>query len=185
MSHHPEPEAQRRNFLVEAAAVLIGGVVTLAPLAAGVLFFLTPLRRRSSTSTGGAEGGSEFVKVGAASALVPDGPPTLFQVIGTKVDAWTTYPQTSLGAVYVRQRSDGGLLAFNARCTHLGCSVSYRPDQQKYVCPCHTSAFNLDGQRTNEIPPRNLDELEVKIVDNEVWVRFQNFRAGQEEKIPV
>ena len=34
--------------------------------------------------------------------------------------------------------------------------------------------------------PRGLDELEVEIrSDNEIWVKFQNFRAGEKEKIPV
>ena len=35
------------------------------------------------------------------------------------------------------------MLAFDARCPHLGCAVSGA--QQLFICPCHGSLFNLDG----------------------------------------
>jgi menaquinol-cytochrome c reductase iron-sulfur subunit len=75
---------------------------------------------------------------------------------------------------------------FNARCPHLGCTVNYKAAEQKYVCPCHDSAFTLDGDRNNDIPPRNMDPLEIEIRnEREVWVKFQNFRAGKEERVPI
>ena len=33
--------------------------------------------------------------------------------------------------------------------------------------------------------PRAMDELEAEVRNGEVWVRFQNFRKGSPEKIPV
>jgi len=33
-----------------------------------------------------------------------------------------------------------------ASCTHLGCEVSYDPEQGQWLCPCHGSRFNRDGQ---------------------------------------
>ena len=48
------------------------------------------------------------------------------------------------------------------------------------------SAFNLDGQKENEIPPRGMDELAVKIKNGtEIWVHYQVFKAGTPQKIPV
>ena len=48
------------------------------------------------------------------------------------------------------------------------------------------SGFDLDGHRKNEIPPRGLDALEVKLKNNsEVWVRYQVFKAGTPDKIVV
>jgi len=35
------------------------------------------------------------------------------------------------------------VLAYDARCPHLGCAVSGA--QQLFICPCHGSLFNLDG----------------------------------------
>ena len=33
--------------------------------------------------------------------------------------------------------------------------------------------------------PRGLDELPVELHGTEIWVTFQNFRPGVEEKIPT
>ena len=57
-----------------------------------------------------------------------------------------------------------------------------------YLCPCHNSTFALDGKISSagSPSPRGLDELEVEIRnDSEVWVKFQNYRAGVPEKIPA
>jgi Rieske Fe-S protein len=35
------------------------------------------------------------------------------------------------------------VLAFNARCPHLGCAV--QGAKQLFICPCHGSLFGLDG----------------------------------------
>lgn len=192
MSHpqpHPHPEASspetapRRNFLVELAALVIGAVITLIPAAAGVVFVLNPLLARKKKTAGTAD---DFQLVGSTAGLKAGGPPQFFQVIGVKKDAWTTYPATNLGAVYIRMTEDGELHCLNARCTHLGCTVKFRTSRDEFVCPCHASSFSLTGQRSNQIPPRNMDALEAEIRNgDQIWVRFRNFRGGREEQIPV
>lgn len=184
-SHEAPPVPPRRNFLVKFGAFIVGAFVTLVPLAAGGVFFLNPLLKKKGGGEGEA-GDDPFRMVGKTTSLSTDGSPTLYQVTGTKQDAWTTYPETPLGAVYIRRNDDDSLTCFNARCTHLGCTVKYRPDRSEYVCPCHASAFSLNGERSNKIPPRNMDTLECQIRnEDEIWVRFMNFRGGREEKIPV
>jgi Rieske Fe-S protein len=173
---------QRRNFLVEFAALAAGAVATLIPGIAAMAFFLNPLLKKKTT----AGTGDGFIMVGTTRGLKPGGDPQFFQVVGIKKDAWTTYPATSLGAVYVRQQEDGKLLCLNARCTHLGCTVKFRPELHEYLCPCHASSFNLEGGRANQIPPRDMDELQAEIRNqDQIWVRFQNFRGGRHEKVPV
>ena len=82
--------------------------------------------------------------------------------------------------------SKNDLLAFSDICPHLGCSVDYRSASDAYYCPCHNSEFALDGAKTNRIPPRALDSLDIDIRNgNEVWVKFQRFQAGIEQKIPI
>lgn len=180
--HAPEAP-QRRHFLVEFAAIVIGGLAGLVPAVAGAVFVLNPLFKKKSATAGADDG---FRMVGSATGLTPQSAPMLFQVLGTKQDAWTTYPETPLGAVYVRMQDDGKLVAYNARCPHLGCTVNYRADKHDYICPCHDSSFGLNGERTNKIPPRNMDELEVELRHGtEVWVKFMNFRAGKAEKTPT
>lgn len=180
MSEHVDPP--RRNFLTKAAAVVVGGLITLVPAVLGGGFFLTPLLKKRTTD----EEGDGFIKLGTTESLVAGGAPQIFKVNGTKHDAWTTYAETALGAVYLRKLEDGQVTAFNAKCPHLGCAVAYKTDENKYICPCHDSSFTLEGERTNEIPPRNMDTLEVEVRNgDEVWVRFVNYRAGTAEKTPV
>jgi Rieske Fe-S protein len=43
----------------------------------------------------------------------------------------------------VLRSSPSVMLAYDARCPHLGCAV--RGAQKLVICPCHGSLFNLDG----------------------------------------
>jgi Rieske Fe-S protein len=66
--------------------------------------------------------------------------------------------------------------------------VDYDLSRKGYHCPCHNSSFGVDGKIADpkSPSPRGLDELEVEIRgESEIWVKFQNFRAGGREKIPV
>lgn len=176
-------DGMRRGFLMKFSAAVVGTIVGLVPAVFGGAFFLTPILKNKKDDGNESDG---FVFVGSATSLVPGGPPRAFKVSGVKKDAWTTYSEAAIGAVYVKMDESGNLTSFNASCPHLGCTVNYKADASAFICPCHDSAFTLSGERTNEIPPRPMDALEVQLRDgNEVWVKFQNFRAGTSEKIPV
>jgi menaquinol-cytochrome c reductase iron-sulfur subunit len=181
-------EPTRRSFLYKAFTATVAGAVGLFPAIAGLLFFLDPLRKRKAAAAGG--GGKEgFIKVGQLDAVPHDGTPVRFTVIvDRREDAWTTYLNVPVGAVYVRRAEQGRneIVAFNVTCPHLGCAVDYLPGRKQYLCPCHDSAFALDGKRTNQTPPRDLDTLEVdtaKLEVGEVWVKYQDFRTGEEHKV--
>jgi Rieske Fe-S protein len=47
-------------------------------------------------------------------------------------------------AVYRDTR--GEIHAVSARCTHLGCIVSFNPAETSWDCPCHGSRFSVDGE---------------------------------------
>ena len=109
----------------------------------------------------------------------------MFPVIADLQDAWNKFPNTEIGSVYLWKTSEGEIKAFTSRCPHLGCTVNYKASEKLFGCPCHDSSFNLDGTRNNEIPPRGMDSLDVKEVDGEILVKFQKFRAGIHDRIPV
>ena len=80
------------------------------------------------------------------------------------------------------------MIAFTSECPHLGCAVNLTADGKGFLCPCHTSAFDLEGKPKNQVPPRPMDRLEVELTegdDPEVRVKFQRFRTQSEEKIPL
>jgi len=179
-SHPPDTsEPPRRSFLAEIGAIAVGALAGAVPLAAGVIALLDPLRPR-----GGETG---MVRVARLSALPEDGTPRKFTVDADRDDAWTTYADTPVGAVYLR-RTDAGVMALNVVCPHAGCFVGLAGDRSRFACPCHNSSFDLDGTLNDPSSPspRAMDSLEVEVRnDDEIWVRFQNFLPGREEKTPV
>lgn len=52
--------------------------------------------------------------------------------------------------------------AFTAKCTHLGCTVSFKPEQPGFFCKCHKGRYDLDGVNVpGTRPKRPLTELTV------------------------
>jgi menaquinol-cytochrome c reductase iron-sulfur subunit len=176
---HDPQSPERRGFFKEALCVVIGGVISLVPFAAGITVFFDPLRRNKAK-------GSGAIRVASLSSLQSVGVPQKFPVIASRVDAWNKYPQTPIGAVYLIKKDDKTIKAFNVACPHAGCFVDYNGDRNAFICPCHNSSFAVDGTvRDPKSPsPRALDELQVEIRNDEIFVHFQNFRAGTAERIP-
>lgn len=74
------------------------------------------------------------------------------------------------GRFYLSRMADGGFLAFYQRCTHLGCNVPWDQAQNAFVCPCHNSQFNVEGDVLNPPAPRPLDLFAVSVQDGQVMV---------------
>jgi Rieske Fe-S protein len=199
----PAPEAappERRGFLAQASAVVVGGIVTLFPFASGLAVFLDPLRSKPTKSGGssnpGEDSAEKYIPVATLDEVPDDGIPRQFPVITDLTDAWTFYPDEPIGAVYLRREpGEAAPKAVSAVCPHLGCFVDFNNGSGAYKCPCHDSSFEPNGERINpdKCPaPRSLDELQVRVeeVDIEgqkimqVQVKYQKFHAGKAQKIP-
>lgn len=81
-----------------------------------------------------------------------------------------TVTPVEAGRFYVVRLVDAGFLAIYQRCTHLGCAVPFDAAQGRFVCPCHGSAFELDGAVVNPPAPRPLDLFALEITDGIVRV---------------
>ncbi len=183
--HDPAPtpadNPPRRNFLKQAITAILSVVVGIVPGLAGLLVIFDPIKRKSA-----APGGALLVT--RFASLPADGVPRRFQVFADRVDAWNTYKNIAVGAVYLRRGQDNHVTALNAACPHAGCSVSFSGEKGHYLCPCHDSLFALDGEIANASSPspRALDALEVEVRnESEVWVKFRNFQPGHKEKLLV
>ena len=133
----------RRNFLKLTWGVL--GVAAVAEAGAVSYLFLSP------RTTAGEFGG--IFTAGAVDEF-PPGSVTPF----------------TAGRFYLVREDDGGFVALYRKCTHLGCAVPWEPAVGQFVCPCHASAFERNGELINAPAPRPLDRFAVTIVDGVVLV---------------
>ena len=191
----PAAGEPRRGMLFKILSVAIGAVISLGPFGAGLTAFLDPLWRKKKVpekyrKPGGA-GSDKFVRVTSLDSLAIGGTPQRFPVIDDKIDAWNFTPAQPIGAVFIQRVAPHKVVVLNATCPHAGCSVAC--NGTAFNCPCHNSAFNLDGSRREnesgrENPsPRALDSLVVdddRLQQGEVWIEFMNFYTGVEEKKP-
>ena len=185
-SHSPQ-EPPRRSFFYHLITGAIGLVVGLVPLAAGLAVYFDPLRRNKNQAGGMLPVATLDKLPDASKGDVLIG---RFPVIADRVDAWSRYPKEPIGGVYlVMPKGAKEPIALHATCPHLGCAVDLQqtPERTIFKCPCHTSEFELDGERIMPcVSPRNMDSLkcEVRPSDGrlEVLVQFENFQPGIEAK---
>jgi Rieske Fe-S protein len=79
------------------------------------------------------------------------------------------YPDETEPCVLVRL-SESEFVAFDQRCTHLGCPVLYQARTQQLECPCHEGFFDArTGAVRSGPPPRPLAAIELERRGDELW----------------
>ncbi len=63
----------------------------------------------------------------------------------------------------VIKTKDGEVRAMNAACTHVDCTVQYRPDRGDIFCNCHNGVYDLNGRNVSGPPPRPLGQYKVTL----------------------
>jgi len=110
--------------------------------------FLVRLERAACAATLGAR--AVLPLLASACASIP-------YIRGTGLGAELLVPQRELGSatqamieraggelpIFVRRLDDGSWLALSTRCMHRGCQVE--PTDDRLVCPCHGSEYDLNG----------------------------------------
>ncbi|MFQ5454308.1 MAG: ubiquinol-cytochrome c reductase iron-sulfur subunit, partial [Candidatus Zixiibacteriota bacterium] len=69
--------------------------------------------------------------------------------------------------------NDGVIQAFSLVCSHLGCQVSWDKENREFFCPCHRGKFFSDGRVKSGPPPKGLDEYNVNIEGDMVFIEFK------------
>ncbi len=110
--------------------------------------------------------------------------PIKVDIYADRTDAWNRTRNVKIGSAWVVEQA-GELIAFSSACPHLGCAVDWSADVGKFKCPCHRSAFGIDGSHEEGPSPRPLDTLELELREQLVAIRFQHFKQGSETKVPT
>ena len=88
-------------------------------------------------------------------------------------------------AVYVLPMKNSMARVLSPICPHLGCSIPWNEAKQEFICPCHVAVFAQNGARISGPAPRAMDELESKIDNGVLKVRYQYFRQLIPTKEPL
>ncbi|MEK6221592.1 MAG: Rieske 2Fe-2S domain-containing protein [Chloroflexota bacterium] len=61
--------------------------------------------------------------------------------------------------------TEKGVLALYKICPHLGCLYGWNDQEFKFICPCHGSQYEQNGDYIKGPAPRSLDRFALQIVD--------------------
>jgi len=111
-------------------------------------------------SSGKPSNDKQWVDAGDISKL-PPGSPVKMVFQRRRTDGWRVL--TENGSAWVVKKPDNQVVAFGPNCTHLGCAYHWEPDRKDFLCPCHTSVFNIDGNVESGPAPRPLDRFETRV----------------------
>ena len=84
------------------------------------------------------------------------------------------------GKFYLARLEDGGFLAMSRSCTHLSCTVPWVSGENRFICPCHSSEFDIRGEVINPPAPRALDLYPIVIENNVLKVDTSKLRKRSE-----
>ena len=70
--------------------------------------------------------------------------------------------------VMLVRTSSGQYRAYSAVCTHLGCTITYKPGKENFYCNCHGGTYNLDGKVIAGPPPKPLHPYKVSLRDDQI-----------------
>jgi cytochrome b6-f complex iron-sulfur subunit len=142
--------APRRKFLITLWMAL--GATALAQLAWVVFSFLKPHKKAVRK-----EDTNSIIDAGLVDDFL--------------ISSVTAFPR---GRFYLARLDDGGFLAISRQCTHLGCTIPWDDKEKRFVCPCHSSVFDIRGDVVDTPAPRALDLYSVTIVNQMVKVDTGN-----------
>lgn len=86
----------------------------------------------------------------------PTGPTRLTREEAAKLDEKKFVIVPVSGQRVIVFQAGEQLLAFSAKCTHEGCTVTFQPGQSVIWCPCHDGRFDLTGRVLSGPPPQPL-----------------------------
>lgn len=99
---------------------------------------------------------------------IPLGVPTPIEYMQRSRDGWVRSESRHSAWVLTRDRQN--FVAYDPRCTHLGCAYAWKPERGQFFCPCHDGVFDVDGKVISGPPPRALDRYETKVMSGVLYL---------------
>jgi menaquinol-cytochrome c reductase iron-sulfur subunit len=148
---------KRRNFLVAAIYALMSLVAAALGFPALLYLFVPPSKKKEGA----------WVDAGTLEQLESNRPVEV-TFRRNRIDGWKVFSEKA--SAWVVKRKGSQVTAFSPTCTHLGCAYHWEDSRNQFVCPCHGSYFSIDGEVIAGPAPRPLDQVEVKLEGNRVWL---------------
>jgi quinol---cytochrome c reductase iron-sulfur subunit, bacillus type len=168
----PAEKTSRRSFLQVATGAIIG----LIGLVLGIPFLAALIGSAARTKE------REFNDVAALDAL-PVGQPVDLAFSENFADGFIQ--GETVRRVWLVRSSASEVSAFSPICPHLGCRFDWDAKTSEFKCPCHASAYTIDGRVVAGPAPRPLDTLPVEVRQGRVFVKWQQFKVGTAGKVPA
>jgi menaquinol-cytochrome c reductase iron-sulfur subunit len=149
----------RRTFL-SVATWSIGGLIGAALGIPAIAYIVGPAIQRSNDQT--------WIQLGS-TVKVEIGTPTLFKAKIERKTGWIVNDEEV--SAYALTENGRDFVALSNICTHLGCRVRWVADQERFFCPCHNGVFDKNGNVISGPPPRPLDHYEVKVENDQLFIK--------------
>lgn len=132
-------QPERRNILT--IAILSIGALLFASVVYPILRFINPPKRKIRKVNSA---------VVATELEVPPNTGKVFAFNGEKV---------------LILNKDGEYHAMSAICTHLGCTVQWKSDEELVWCACHNARYDIEGKIISGPQPRPLAPYNLSVKD--------------------
>ena len=158
------PDHISRRQFVQLTTAAVGTFIAAAVGLPAIAYLIDPALKAGKADA--------WIPLGKVESF-PVGKPTLVSFTRSKVNGWEK-TVTSHG-VFVLRKSETETLVLSNKCTHLGCQVNWKADQNKYICPCHDAQFDIGGKVLGGPPPRPLDSYsgdQLKVENGTLLLHF-------------
>jgi menaquinol-cytochrome c reductase iron-sulfur subunit len=166
--------SDRRSFL-GFLLTAVGGLVSAALAIPLVRFATFPLRGHTEEASW-----SDVGKIEEFQSLTA---PIARTIDVKRIDGWRSTVMQN--GIYILPASSGHPKVLSSVCPHLGCSLRWIEKQDKFICPCHGGTFTAAGVHVSGPPLRAMDQLESRVENGVLKVRFQLFRQLAAKKEPI
>ena len=162
-------ESSRRTFLAQVIGACLAFLAAVLGIPA-VGAVVAPALKRDE---------SQWLPLGSPDSF-QEGVPKSVNLTVVRRDGWIE--TTDIKGVWVVRQPGNQFIAYNGRCTHLGCAYAWQASQNQFACPCHAGVFGLDGNVLAGPPPRPLDTLPLRVDNGALQVQYEDYGLGTPDK---